>query len=157
MNPGHSFDLRCRIVACVELGLSRRATARRFAVSASSVVKLMQRLERTVSLKAAAVGGHRRRKLADHVDWLHAAMATEPDITLAELQSQLCDDGLEVSLQTINDMLHHLGYSFKKKLCGQASRIVPTSPPNGAAGATGRLGSDLSGWSLSMRPASRPT
>lgn len=119
MNPGHSFDLRCRILACIESGLSRRATARRFAVSASSVVKLMQKWENTGSLDPAAVGGHRRRKLADHVEWLHEVMATEPDITLAELQSRLCDEGLEVSLQTINDMLRHLGYSFKKNSAGK--------------------------------------
>ena len=114
MNPGHSLDLRYRLVACVESGMSCRATARRFAVSASSVVKLMQKWVSTGCLEPAAVGGHRRRKLADHVDWLHEVMATEPDITLTELRSRLCDEGLEVSLQTINDTLQYLGYSFKK-------------------------------------------
>ena len=106
MNPGHSVDLRRRIVACVESGMSRHGAAKRFAVSVSSVVKLMQKWERTGSLEPAAVGGHRRRKLADHVDWLH----------------ELSDEGLEVSLQTINDMLHHLGYSFKKKPAGKRAR-----------------------------------
>ena len=122
MDPGHSVDLRRRIVACVESGMSRHGAAKRFAVSVSSVVKLMQKWERTGSLEPAAVGGHRRRKLADHVDWLHEVMAREPDITLAELQSRLSDEGLEVSLQTINDMLHHLGYSFKKKPAGKRAR-----------------------------------
>ena len=122
MNPGHSIDLRRRIVACVGSGTSCHAAARGFAVSVSSVVKLMQRLKRTGSLEPAAVGGHRRRKLADHVVWLHEVMATEPDITLAELQSRLGDDGVEVSLQTINAMLHHLGYSFKKNSAGERAR-----------------------------------
>jgi transposase len=36
-------DLRERVVRAVEAGLSRRATARRFAVSISFVIKLMQR------------------------------------------------------------------------------------------------------------------
>lgn len=76
----------------------------------------MQRLERAGSLKPAPFGGHRPRKLADYAEWLYAAMAIEPDITLAELQSRLCDEGLEVSLQAINDMLDFLGYSFKKAL-----------------------------------------
>ena len=119
MNPGHSLDLRRRIVACVESGMSRRAAARRFAVSPSSVIKLMQRWQRTGSLEPARAGGHRRRKLGDHVDWLHEVMAAEPDITLAELQSRLCDEGVRVSVQTINDMLHHLDYSFKKKPAGK--------------------------------------
>ena len=122
MNPGHSLDLRRRIVASVESGVSRRATARRFAVSTSSVVKLIQRLKRTGSLEPAAVGGHRRRKLAGHVDWLHEVMAREPDITLAELQSRLSDEGLEVSLQTINAMLRDLGYSYKKNSAGKRTR-----------------------------------
>jgi len=119
MNPGHSLDLRRRIVACVESGVSCRATARRFAVSPSSVVKLMRKWRETGSLEPARVGGHRRRKLADHADWLHGVMATEPDITLRELQARLEDDGVKVSRQAINDMLSHLGYSFKKNVAGQ--------------------------------------
>lgn len=140
MNPGHSLDLRRRIVACVESGVSRRAAARRFAVSPSSVIKLMQKWQQTGSMEPARVGGHRRRKLEHHADWLHAVLADEPDITLKELQTRLADQGVTVSLQAINDMLRHLGYSFKKKRCGQANKIAPTSPPNGVGGATGRPG-----------------
>jgi transposase len=124
MNPGHSLDLRRRIVACVEMGVSRRAAARRFAVSPSSVIKLMQKWRQTGSLTPARVGGHRRRKLADHAQWLHAVMAAEPDITLSQLQARLGDKGVTVSLQAISNMLRHLGYSFKKarKPLRQSSR-----------------------------------
>lgn len=121
MNPGHSMDLRRRIVACVESGASMRATARRFAVSPSSVIKLMKKWRATGSLKPAP-NGHRSRKLAGHADWLHEVMAGEPDITLQELQKRLSGEGVEVSLTAISDMLQHLGYSFKKKPTRQRTR-----------------------------------
>ena len=78
----------------------------------------MRKWRETGSLEAARIGGHRRRKLVGHADWLHGVMASEPDITLRELQARLGDDGVTVSQQTINDMLRHLGYSFKKNSAG---------------------------------------
>jgi len=122
MNPGHPLDLRRRIVACVESGVSRRAAARRFAVSASSVIRLMQKWEQTGSLEPARVGGHRRRILADRTDWLHAVMAAEPDITLSALQARLSEDGVTVSLQTIYAMLKHLGYRFRPAIAVKRRR-----------------------------------
>jgi len=54
-----SMDLRERIVRAVEGGSSMREAARRFAVSPSAAIKLMQRVRATRSLwrvSSAAVG-----------------------------------------------------------------------------------------------------
>lgn len=51
-----SLDLRRRIVACVEAGLSRRAAAAKFDVSPSFVVELMRRYRETGSLEPARQG-----------------------------------------------------------------------------------------------------
>ena len=57
--------------------------------------------------------------LCDRFGWLHAVMAKEADITLSELQRRLADEGVRVSLQTINVTLRDLGYSYKKnRACG---------------------------------------
>ena len=51
MGRPYSEDLRSRIVAAVEGGVSRNAAARQFAGSVSCVVKLLQRFRRTGRLR----------------------------------------------------------------------------------------------------------
>ena len=41
-------------------------------------------------------------------------MASEPDITLAELQKRLAGEGVNISQQAINTTLRALGYGYKK-------------------------------------------
>ena len=55
-----SQDLRERIVHAVEGGSTIRQAARRFAVSASAAIKLMQRVRQTGSLAPAQIGGYRQ-------------------------------------------------------------------------------------------------
>ena len=119
MSYAHSLDLRSRIISAVLAGASAREAARRFEVSASSAIKLVRRWRETGSYAPAQMGGYCKRMLLDWFDWLHSVMATEPDITLAELQRRLAREGVAVSLQTINVTLRDLGYSYKKnRACG---------------------------------------
>lgn len=114
MGYGHSMDLRRRLIDAVSRGSSARATARRFDVSPSSAIKLVRRWRETGSYAPGQVGGQKKRKLAGHEDWLHEVMAAEPDITLSELRDRLAAKRIAISCQSINDMLHVLGYRYKK-------------------------------------------
>ncbi len=114
MGYGHSLDLRRRIIEAVEAGASAREAARRFDVSPSSAIKLVRRWRRTRSYAPGQIGGQKKRKLTDHEDWLHAVMASEPDVTLMELQGRLAEKGVEISMQAINTTLHALGYRYNK-------------------------------------------
>lgn len=58
-----SADLRHRIVTRVQGGSSRRAAAKRFAVSPASAVHLMQRVAETGTLEPSQIAGHRRSPL----------------------------------------------------------------------------------------------
>ena len=49
-------------------------------------------------------------------------MASEPDITLAELQGRLAGEGVDISQQAINTTLRALGYSYKKNPPGGGTR-----------------------------------
>ncbi len=122
MGYGHSLDLRARVIGAVAAGSSARASGRRFEVSASSAVKLVRRWRDTGSYGPGQIGGQKKRKLARREDWLHEVMATEPDITLAELQRRLAADGIEISQQAINTTLKALGYSYKKNATGRRAR-----------------------------------
>ncbi len=114
MGYGHSLDLRKRIIDVWEAGATAREAARRFDVSPSSAIKLVRRWRETGSYAPGQIGGQKKRRLSGHEDWLHAVLASEPDITLAELQRRLGARGIVLSLQAINTMLRALGYSYKK-------------------------------------------
>jgi putative transposase len=60
------MDLRRRIVETVAEGSSIRAAARRFAVSPSAAIKLMQRVRATGSPAPGRYGGYRRPVLEPH-------------------------------------------------------------------------------------------
>ena len=57
MTRPYSLDLRDRAVRTVEAGLSRRATAARFAVRVSFVIKLVERWRRRGKLEPDQYGG----------------------------------------------------------------------------------------------------
>jgi transposase len=77
-----SLDLRLRIVRAVEGGSSIREAARRFAVSPSAAIKLMQRVRATGTAAPARYGGHRRPVLEPHEADLRRLVA---DTTLIDL------------------------------------------------------------------------
>src|SRR4051812_33334074 len=105
-----SQDLRERIVHAVEGGSPIRQAARRFAVSASAAIKLMQRVRQTGSTAPAKIGGYRRPLLEEHADDLQTLVLSQPGITLREVKAALAARGIVVkALSTIADMLHRLG------------------------------------------------
>ncbi len=55
------------------------------------------------------LSGQKKRRLLRHEDWLHEVVASEADITPAELQKQLAEQGVEISPQAINTTLRALG------------------------------------------------
>jgi putative transposase len=110
-----SMDLRRRIVRAVERGSSMRAAARRFAVSPSTAIKLLQRVRATGSPAPARYGGHRRPVLAPYEGDLRRLLAATPDLTLAELQAELqrrC--GVRAGLSTLHNALRRIGLRHKK-------------------------------------------
>jgi len=70
-------------------GSSIRADARRFAVSPSAAIKLMQRARATGSAAPERYGGCRRPILAPHEADLRRLVEATPDITLVEIQAEL--------------------------------------------------------------------
>ena len=121
-----SMDLRERIVAYVEGGGSRQRAAVHFRVSASCVIKLMQRKARTGSAAPAAMGGRKAYTLAGHVEKVKELVAAQPDMTLDELRCRLAEQAIAVSRTSIWRFLESLGLTLKKRRSGPASRSAPT-------------------------------
>jgi transposase len=104
-----SMVVRLRIVGAVERGSSIRQAARRFAVSPSAAIKLMQRVRTTGSAAPDRYGGHRRPLLEPHEADLRRLVETTPDITLAELKAEVERRfGVVAGLSTLHKTLRRL-------------------------------------------------
>ncbi len=140
MTRPYSEDLRERIVRVVESGTSRNAAAKRFDVSISFVVKLMQRWTQRGTIKADKYGGWKRSKLAPHADRIRALVAETCDITIDELRVLLAAEGIETKRSTLGDFLLAQGLTRKKRQPTPPSRSARTSRRHAPSGATSNLG-----------------
>ena len=140
MTRPYSEDLRERVVRVVESGTSRNAAAKRFDVSVSFVVKLMQRWKQRGTIKADQYGGWRKPKLAPHADRIWALVKENCDITLDELCALLATEGIETKRSTLGDFLLAQGLSRKKRQPTPPSRSARTSRRREPPGATSSLG-----------------
>ena len=127
-----STDLRERIVRHVSEGHSRRSAAAKFAISASSAVRIVARHEATGSVapKVGRVG--RRSKLEAHRADLIRRIAEVPDITMPELAAELAAQGTRIDPSNLSRWFIRNGYRVKKNAAGQRARS-----PRHPAGARG--------------------
>src|SRR4051794_10207719 len=127
----YSLDLRQRVLADCDRGLTTRAAAAKYTVSESWVRRLKQRRRQTgeVAPRTATPGPPPSWKAYE--DRLRRAVAETPDATLGELRDRL---RLTVALSTLWRAAAALGLSVKKKSSEPRSRTGPTSPPGGSSG-----------------------
>lgn len=110
----YSDDLRERVVSAVMAGESTRVVADRFGVAVSSVVKWSQRYRRTGNVAPGKMGGHRRRILEPHRDFIVDQIRQTPHLTLHRLRDLLAARGVGVSHSAVWRFLRREGLSFKK-------------------------------------------
>jgi transposase len=102
-----SFDLRSRVLAAVDAGLSCRRAAGRFGVSASSAIRWAAPRRAGGEARPKPQGGdrlsHRTQAHADliHADLIHAALAEGPDRALPELTARWARQGAQVSVAAL--------------------------------------------------------
>ena len=163
MGYGHPLALRSRIIDAVKAGAAAREAARRFAVSPSSSINLVRRWRETGSCEPGQIGGQKKRKLAGWEEWLHAVMASEPDITLTELQKRLsrvrngCRGKVSRSLSRPSTRRCARLVTAIKKRNGRRNEIAPTLRKSVSIGANGKPGSTRNVLSSSTKPAPKRT
>lgn len=108
----YSLDLRLRVLADCDRGLSTRAAATKYAVSESWVRRLKQRRRQTGEVAPRRQTRGPKASWLAYADRLRQAIAQTPDATLAELRDQL---QLTVALSTLCRAVAALGLSVKKK------------------------------------------
>ena len=124
MGRSYSMDLRERVRADIANGGSRRAAARRYDVSPSFAVKLIDRMSRTGSVEPERQGrppggGKLAPYLTALLDWVEA----EPDITMPELAARLqAEKAITAHPASLSRVLLKAGLSFKKNTAGAGGR-----------------------------------
>ena len=133
-----SVDLRRRACDSVVVeGLSCRETARRFKVGVSSVIRWCAQLRRTGDVTPQKRGGDRLSgRIEAEAAFILERVAAKRDIPLSELQSELAQRGVRVSIGALWRFFDRRQITLKKRRSMPLSRIAPTSRPAGSNGAT---------------------
>jgi transposase len=123
-----SLDLRERVVAAVDGGLSRRKAAERFGVSISSAIRWTSLRRRTGDVRPQRLGGDKRSaRMEAHAPLILSLVEARGDITLAELRSALAERGVAVAVSTIWRFFERHRITLKKRPGMRPSRAVRTS------------------------------
>jgi transposase len=118
-------DVRERMLASYDQGgRSREEVARWFGVSLGMVKKLLQQRRRIGDVRPQHRAGRKPMIRSGHRQQFQRLLRKQPDLTLAELRAAT---GLTCSLPAICYVLADMGLTYKKRLSGRVSRIVPIS------------------------------
>jgi transposase len=124
MSQPLSLDLRQRVIAAIEGGLSCRQAAERFGVSAASAIRWRSRQLEAGEIAPKRQGGDRRsRHIEAHARLILDAVAAKPDITLTELRDKLKDRGAAASVASLWRFFHRRKITLKRR----------RTPPSNAA------------------------
>lgn len=111
-----SLDLRVRVATAVAQGEAIRLVAERFRVSASTAVRLGQRMRAGASLAPAKRGGPPRSLITAAVaGWLRARLAEKQDLTMRALAAELRERGTPVTHDTVWRFVRREGLTVKKR------------------------------------------
>jgi transposase len=124
MAKPYSEDLRKRVVAAVDGGLSRHQAAALFDVGVSTVVHWVRRWRETGSVAAKPMGGDHRSALGGERDWILERIAAMPDLTLEELRAELKGRGVIVGYGTVWRFFEREGITVKKNRSGGRARAA---------------------------------
>lgn len=113
----YSADLRERVFADCDAGLSTSQVAAKYRVSSAWVRRLLQR-RRERGEVAPRQQRHAPPRWLPYADHIRSCIAEQPDVALKELQEKM---PVRLSIPTLFRALRTLGLTFKKSpLCGGA-------------------------------------
>jgi|SRR6056297_3227611 len=128
MGQALSMDLRVRLLAAVDDGVSCRAAAARFGVAPSTAIRWLAQRRATGNFAPKPQGGDMRsRRVEDRGDDILALWEARKDITLEELRLALAEIGFPVSVADLHRFFPRRGMTRKKRLAMLSSKAVPTS------------------------------
>ncbi len=123
-----SMDLRERLIAAIDDGMSCRAAAARFGVAPSTAIRWHAQRRDVGHFKPRAQGGDMR---SHHVEKragdILALWEANRDITLDELRCELAKTGLSVSIAGLHRFFKRHGMTRKKRPATPSNRTARIS------------------------------
>jgi len=137
MTKSLSADLRGRVIAAIEDGISTREAARRFRIGVSTAGAWYRRYRDTGETQARKQGQPSRSKLDAHEAFILGLIEDTPDITLVEIGERLAAErGVRVAASTVWLFLDRRGITFKKRRRTPQSSNAPMSCAAAGPGST---------------------
>jgi transposase len=135
MGKALGLDLRHRVIAAIEDGLSTRAAAARFCVGVATAGAWARLKRATGDVRPARQGPPEGSKLDPHAAFILELIAARPDIALVEIAERLeAERGVRAAPATVWYFLDKRGMTFKKRPHTQASKSGKTWPRPGRPG-----------------------
>lgn len=123
-----SQDLRDRVVAAIDGGLSCHAAAARFGVSVSSAIRWRRlALEHGRAVAKPRGGDRHSGRIEAHGDFIRGLIADQGDMTLVEVQARLIERGACVGIGTVHRFFVRHAITRKKRPGTRSSKTAPTS------------------------------
>lgn len=123
-----SVDLRERVLAAVDAGMSCRQAAVRFGVSASSAIRWNDRRRKHGDFTPKPQGGDRRSgRIEAHAGLILSFIEETPDITLVEIKARLVEKGVSAGIGTLWRFFERRRITLKKSRRMRPSRTALTS------------------------------
>jgi transposase len=111
-----SLDLLQRVIAAIDGGLSCRAAAERFGMSAASAIRWRHRQKKAGDFMPKKQGGDRRsQRIEEHSQLILNAIAAKSDITLVELRSKLMEHGVAAGVASLWRFFKRRKITLKKR------------------------------------------
>jgi transposase len=121
-----SMDLRVRVLAAMDQGLSCRAAAVRFGVAPSTAIRWFGQRRATGTIAPKPQGDDMRsRRGEERAADILAIWEARKDISLEELRAALAEQGLSVSVAGLHRFFVRRGMTRKKRRGMPASKTDP--------------------------------
>jgi transposase len=127
MARAYSLDLRERVVAAIEAGISTRQAAAQFSIGIATAGRWARLKRSQGDVRPAKQGKPKGSVLDAHEAFILGALRDKPDTTLKEMVERLAAEcGLRVVTTAVWKFLDRHDQTHKKRPRMPASRSVPT-------------------------------
>ena len=135
MARAYDRDLRLRVVAAIEAGVSTEAAATRFGIGKATAGAWARLKRATGDVAPGRQGKPARSKLDAHADFIFGLLDETVDISLAEIAARLkAERGITAVPATVWYFFARRDWTYKKRQRTRASRRAKTSPPRAQSG-----------------------
>lgn len=137
MGRFYGLDLRRRVIAAIDGGMSARGAAARYSVAPSTAINWHRRWREGGSFEPLRQGKPKGSKLDEHETFILDLVAADKDIALHEIAGKLATErGVRTCPATVWYFFSRRGWTHKKRPAMPRNSSARTSSPGARPGST---------------------